>query len=89
MLLQHNTIDYFREQHAMREYLTSLNDEALSSYVRYTTPEGKERGLWHCLLHVVNHGTQHRSFAAVILSDNGHSPGGLDFTAFFNEYSSP
>lgn len=110
MLLQQNTLDYFREmkeedfpdfstleqrwkeeQRARRDYLISLNDEALSGYVRYTTPEGekRERMLWHCLLHVVNHGTQHRSEAAAILTDYGHSPGGLDFTAFLNEYSSP
>jgi uncharacterized damage-inducible protein DinB len=35
--------------------------------------------------HVVNHGTHHRSGAAAILTDYGHSPGGLDFTAFLNE----
>ena len=110
MLLQHNTLDYFRElkqedfptlstleqrwkeeQRAMRDYLSSLNDQALSGYVRYTTSEGekRERVLWHCLLHVVNHGTQHRSEAAAILTDYGYSPGELDFTAFLNQYSSP
>ncbi|HSL47109.1 MAG TPA: DinB family protein [Anaerolineales bacterium] len=75
------------EERAMREYLASLNDDDLTGLVRYTTPEGekRERVLWHCLLHVVNHGTQHRSEAAAILTDYGHSPGGLDFTAFLNE----
>ena len=86
MLEQH----WKEEQRAMRDYLISLNDEALRGYIRYTTPEGekRERVLWHCLLHVVNHGTQHRSEAAAILTDYGHSPGELDFTAFLNEYNS-
>ncbi len=74
------------EERAMREYLASLTDNDLTSIVRYTTDEGdkRERVLWHCLLHVVNHGTQHRSEAAAILTGYGHSPGGLDFTAFLN-----
>ena len=78
------------EEQSMRDYLASITDDDLSGYVRYTTPEGekRERVLWHCLLHVVNHGTQHRSEAAAILTDYGHSPGGLDFTAFLNEYYS-
>lgn len=75
------------EERAMRDYLASLTGEDLTGYVRYTTDEGekRERVLWHCLLHIVNHGTHHRSETAAILTDYGHSPGGLDFTAFLNE----
>ena len=75
------------EENAMRKYLASLADDDLVGIVRYTTDEGdkRERVLWHCLLHIVNHGTHHRSEAAAILTDYGHSPGGLDFTAFLNE----
>jgi uncharacterized damage-inducible protein DinB len=75
------------DERAMRDYLAQLTDDDLVGYVRYTTPEGekRERVLWHCLLHVVNHGTQHRSEAAVLLTGHGYSPGGLDFTAFLNE----
>ena len=57
----------------MRAYLTALRDEDL---MRGTIP------LWRPLLHVVNHGTQHRSEAAVLLTGFGHSPGDLDFTVF-------
>lgn len=79
------------EEHAMRDYLTRLTEADLATYVRYTTPEGarRERVLWHCLWHVVNHGTQHRSEAAAILTDYGASPGELDFTVFLNTLSAP
>ena len=72
---------------AMRDYLIHLTDADLTGMIRYTTDEGekRERVLWHCLLHVVNHGTHHRSEAAAILTDYGHSPGELDFTVFLNE----
>ncbi len=75
------------EERAMRDYLAGLTDSDLGEYVRYTTPEGdqRQRLLWHCLFQVVNHGTQHYSEAAVLLTEYGVSPGGLDFTAFLNE----
>lgn len=75
------------EERAMRAYLAGLGDADLTSLVRYTTGEGvrRERVLWHCLLHLVNHGTQHRSEAAAILTGYGCSPGDLDFTMFLNE----
>jgi len=77
------------EERAMRDYLAHLTDDDLTNYTRYTTDEGnkRERVLWHCLLHVVNHGTQHRSEAATILTGCGYSPGDLDFTVFLNQQS--
>lgn len=38
--------------------------------------------MWHTLVHVVNHGTQHRSEAAVLLTIMGRSPGDLDLIDF-------
>ena len=79
---------WHEEEAAMRAYLTTLQDGDLASVVRYTidTGELRERVLWHCLLHVVNHGTQHRSEAAALLTEYGHSPGDLDFTVFLNQH---
>ena len=76
-----------KEEQAMRAYLANLSDDDMESHLRYTTDTGikRDRILWHCLLHVVNHGTQHRSEAAAILTGFGHSPGDLDFTVFLNE----
>ena len=75
------------EESAMRAYLAGLKDEDMGGMVRYTASSGikRERILWHCLLHVVNHGTQHRSEAAALLTGYDQSPGDLDFTVFLNE----
>lgn len=74
------------EEAEWRAYLNGLTDADMENIVRYTIPEGRrERVLWHCLVHVVNHGTQHRSESAAMLTDFGHSPGGIDFTRFLNE----
>jgi uncharacterized damage-inducible protein DinB len=37
------------------------------------------------MVHVLNHGTQHRSEAAVLLTELGRSPGDLDLVDFLEE----
>ena len=71
----------------MRAFLVALKDDDLNQVVRYTSTKGKpfENTLWHLLLHVVNHGTQHRSEAAILLTEYGASPGDLDFILFLRE----
>lgn len=68
-----------------RECLESLSDEDLTR-VHTTEWEGREYRwvLWQALVHVVNHGTQHRSECAAVLTGFGHSPGDMDFTVFLS-----
>lgn len=76
-----------KEERAMRAYLDSLTDAALDQRIQYKTTKGvpHENLLWHLLAHVVNHGTQFRSEAAVALTVYGHSPGDLDLLKFFRQ----
>src|SRR6266581_6770413 len=41
--------------------------------------------VWQLLVHVVNHGTQHRAEAAALLTAEGRSPGELDLFDYAEE----
>jgi uncharacterized damage-inducible protein DinB len=56
------------------------SDEQLDRpYIR-AFPDGSRntRKLWEMMLHVINHGTQHRSEVAMMLTKLGHSPGNME-----------
>jgi uncharacterized damage-inducible protein DinB len=41
--------------------------------------------LWHAMAHLVNHGTQHKTEAAAMLTGFGHSPGDIDMIKYAME----
>jgi uncharacterized damage-inducible protein DinB len=77
------------EEAAMRDGLARLTDEALAGRLAYRTTGGTpmEETLWRLLVHLVNHGTQHRAEAAVALTAFGHSPGDVDLIIFLRQNS--
>ncbi len=77
------------EQREMWAYLNTLTEETLNSTIRYVIPGARrERVVWHILLDLILHATQHRSEAAALLTGYGQSPGDFDFTIFMNERAS-
>jgi len=74
------TVDELRacweaEWAAVDAWLRSLTDDVVASL-----DEGVP--VWQLMVHVVNHGTQHRSEAAALLTAEGRSPGELDLMDF-------
>ena len=69
-----------------RQCLDSLQDEDM--YRVHASERGGKTYrwvLWQALVHVVNHGTQHRAECAAILTGIGCSPGDMDFTLFLRQ----
>jgi uncharacterized damage-inducible protein DinB len=76
-------IDELRERweaewEAVDTWLPTVTDGFLG-YVHEGVP------IWQMLVHVVNHGTQHRSEAALLLTAEGRSPGELDLINYAEE----
>lgn len=78
---------WLEEEQALMSFVDSLTDEKLEATFSYRNTQGQpfERILWQAMAHVVNHGTQHRTEAAAILTDLGHSPGDIDMIGFLIE----
>lgn len=62
-------------------FIHDLDESALHQDTAYTNLSGSKFSdpLWQLMIHQVNHATQHRSEAAVLLTLFNLSPGDLDF----------
>lgn len=68
-------------EQSMREYLANLGDEML---YEKPFPEGEDKDLilWQVLLHVANHGTDHRAQILRMLNDLGVKTTSQDYIFF-------
>lgn len=76
-----------RDEAAMRQWLASLSDDILDA-----PPPNAGRTalpLWMFLMHIVSHGMQQFSDAAVLLTAAGRSPGEIEFLEFADSLESP
>lgn len=75
------------EEQQTRAFLATLTESTLASDLTYQNLKGITftLPLWQTMIHVVNHGTQHRSEIAFMLTALEHSPGDLDMSLFLNQ----
>ena len=75
------------EEEKLMAFVEGLTDERLNSGFTYKDTKGvpHEQVLWRAMAHVVNHGTQHKTEAAALLTDLGHSPGDIDLIVYLIE----
>jgi len=78
------------QERQVRAFIASLQEDDLATVLTYSTLQGESTTLplGHTMLQVVNHGTQHRSEVALLLTELGHSPGDLDLHLFVLEQKS-
>jgi len=78
---------WMQEEGLLMELVEGLTDEKLNSMLQYKNTKGvpHQQILWKMMAHVVNHGTQHRSEAAALLTGFGCSPGDVDMIYFLDE----
>ena len=75
------------DENKMMMFIDGLTDERLNRKFSYKSTDGQphERILWQAMVHLINHSTQHKTEAAAILTDLGHSPGDIDMIYYFSE----
>jgi uncharacterized damage-inducible protein DinB len=74
-----------RDELKMRGWLAGLTDEALDAPP--VRDEDRGQPLWVFVMHLVSHGIQQFSEAAVLLTRAGHSPGDIGFLEFIQARS--
>jgi uncharacterized damage-inducible protein DinB len=80
---------WLEEENHLMAFVENLAEEKLNSMIAYTSTEGQahKRILWQTMAHLVNHGTQHKTEAAAILTGCGRSPGDIDLIWYLIENS--
>ena len=75
------------EQPKLLEFVANVTEEELNRRFNYVSTEGvpHQRVVWESMMHVIIHGTQHKTEAAAILTGFNHSPGDIDLIVFLNE----
>ena len=75
------------EETSLMNFVADVTEEGLYRKIKYISTEGfpHERVLWECMAHLVNHGTQHKTEAAAMLTNMGCSPGDIDLIVYLNE----
>ena len=79
---------WWNEVHAqVDQYLSTISDTILNTEVTYLGPDGRwrTRKVWHMLLQVPNHQTDHRSQIATILGSMGLEVPQTDLVVFLSE----
>ena len=71
------------ERTAWLQYASGLSAERLGQSIGDGSANGMK--VWQTILHVIAHGIQHRSEAAMVLTGYGQSPGEQDFDVFLQE----
>ena len=71
-------------------FLTTLTESDLERIVHYVNSRGEPQAypLWQILFHMVNHSMQHRSEAALVMTELGQSTGWLDYLIYVDETGS-
>lgn len=69
-----------------RVFVAGLDQANLGQVIHYENTRGEPYAfpLWQLMVHQVNHATQHRSEAAAMLTQFGHSPGELDLIRYLS-----
>jgi uncharacterized damage-inducible protein DinB len=75
------------EDQRLSDFVHNLSANDLQSPVTYSWSRARPRSkpLWHILMHIINHGTHHRSEIGQYLATLGQSPGDLDFIKYVSK----
>jgi len=72
------------EDQRLIRFMRSTPESGFARRVRYSWPRARPRSnlLWQIIVHIVNHGTHHRSEVGRAMAAMNASPGGIDFIKF-------